>query len=259
VGMLGGVIVLESQTGVGSVFSFELLFTESNNDVSMPSFAKSSILESLEVEWLAPENHVYALIVDDNVLNRKILSLTLEGIGVETFMAESGRDALIAINKRLPDIVFTDYRMPEMDGIELLEKIQNQYANKTKTVIITASVFDFQREIHGKSNADDVLEKPFKAAQIYGCLKSLLNVEFIYRDVEPEVENTSDQFTLDLSGIPDTTINAILEAAEMGDVDVIIQQLRELPQYGKNAQELSAELSRLCENYDTDEIEALLK
>ncbi|MBI5187265.1 MAG: response regulator [Nitrospinae bacterium] len=105
-------------------------------------------MEARKVIRLAKGSRVTALAVDDNQLNRDVLSKMLSCIGV--LEAESGLAALDIVRKNAPDIVFMDYRMPGMNGDEAIRHIKLEFGKKIKTVIVSASAYDHEREIFHK-------------------------------------------------------------------------------------------------------------
>ncbi|MEW5974817.1 MAG: sigma-54 dependent transcriptional regulator [Acidobacteriota bacterium] len=99
------------------------------------------------------------LVVDDESAMRLLLVSILEGEGYAVTPAQNGREALQLIQKRKFDLILTDVRMPEMDGIRLLSAIREQ-SPETPTVILTAfgSVEDAVQAM--KLGAADYLTKP---------------------------------------------------------------------------------------------------
>jgi CheY-like chemotaxis protein len=67
------------------------------------------------------------LIVDDNPIDRRLAAGIVEKVGMETSFAVNGREGLEIIETEPPDIVLTDLLMPEMDGLELVEKIKAEH------------------------------------------------------------------------------------------------------------------------------------
>ncbi len=65
-------------------------------------------------------NRQYVLVVDDEPHMRRVLEIMLNQAGYKVFVAGNGREALKVIRESPVDLVITDLRMPEMDGIELL-------------------------------------------------------------------------------------------------------------------------------------------
>ncbi len=67
------------------------------------------------------------LIVDDNPIDRRLAAGVVEKIGMTTCFAGHGKEALEIIVREPPDVVLTDLLMPEMDGLELVERIKRDY------------------------------------------------------------------------------------------------------------------------------------
>ncbi|NNG00445.1 MAG: response regulator [Desulfobacteraceae bacterium] len=76
------------------------------------------------------------LLVDDESGIRKVLSISLRDLGYEVITARSGREALRLFEEKRTDIVLTDIKMPEFDGIELLKKIKKIHPD-TEVIMLT--------------------------------------------------------------------------------------------------------------------------
>ena len=68
------------------------------------------------------------LIVDDNPIDRRLAAGVVEKVGMDTAFAVHGKAALEVIERAVPDVVLTDLLMPEMDGLELVERIRADYS-----------------------------------------------------------------------------------------------------------------------------------
>ena len=105
-------------------------------------------------------NNCNILYVDDDkaILSMVERFLTREGYSVE--LIDSGRKALEILKKKNFDIVFTDFKMPEFDGIELLSAIK-EYRPETEVVIVTGHG-TMETAIRAmKIGSYDYLQKPF--------------------------------------------------------------------------------------------------
>ena len=71
------------------------------------------------------------LVVDDQPVNVQLLRRVLEFDGLRVETAYSGRDALEAVARKTPDLILLDYMMPEMDGIEVCRRLQEQPATRS--------------------------------------------------------------------------------------------------------------------------------
>ncbi|HMK65245.1 MAG TPA: response regulator [Thermodesulfobacteriota bacterium] len=107
------------------------------------------------------ENKVQVLILDDEPIVGKRLAPALAKLGCEVESFEDPKAALARINEKIFDIVVTDIRMEEIDGIEILEKVKEK-SDHTKVIMITGyATVEVAREALGKG-AFDFIAKPFK-------------------------------------------------------------------------------------------------
>jgi len=101
------------------------------------------------------------LIVDDEELIVKLLSMSLRSDGYETLSAYSGQQGLEVFKSESPDIVITDIKMPGMDGLELLKKIKE--IDPEKEVIIVTGHGDIDSTITAlQHGASDFINKPVR-------------------------------------------------------------------------------------------------
>ena len=99
------------------------------------------------------------LVVDDEPLQREILKTILDDAGYETYTAASGEEALKTLKKYHPDVLLTDLKMEDMDGIELIESIPLD--TYTPTMIIMTAHGTITSAVEAiKKGAFDYLTKP---------------------------------------------------------------------------------------------------
>lgn len=116
------------------------------------------------------------LVVDDNALNRDLLSRQLARKGYLVATAENGRDALERLEEQAFDLVLLDILMPEMDGIEVLRRIKSEPRWAHIPVIMISALDEIDGAIRCmEMGAEDYLTKPFHPplldARIGTCLK----------------------------------------------------------------------------------------
>ena len=71
---------------------------------------------------------VTILVVDDSTVDRRLAGGFLEKHGNWHIVAvKNGREAMLAVRRSVPDVVVTDLQMPEMDGLELVKTIRNEF------------------------------------------------------------------------------------------------------------------------------------
>ena len=117
------------------------------------------------------------LVVDDSKAMRMIVRRTLRQAGFgdhEVSEASNGREALKAVGENAPDLVLSDWNMPEMTGIELLDALRAQ-GNKVKFGFVTTEQTDQMRERAQSSGALCLIVKPFTPDDFKAALSSVLD------------------------------------------------------------------------------------
>src|SRR2546421_8763270 len=105
-------------------------------------------------------SNVKILLVDDNPMVLGMLQQALSTMG-EVTVATDAADALLKAVDDLPDVMICDYRMPGMDGRQLLEKLKSRPATAGIAVILMASKSDISERLSMQDPIEDYLEKPF--------------------------------------------------------------------------------------------------
>ena len=105
-------------------------------------------------------SNVKILLVDDNPMVLGMLRQTLSSLaGVST--ATDAADALLKAVDESPDLLVCDYRMPGMDGRQLLEKLKSRPTTAGIAVILMASKADISERLSAQEHVEDYIEKPF--------------------------------------------------------------------------------------------------
>jgi CheY-like chemotaxis protein len=105
-------------------------------------------------------SHVKILLVDDNPMVLGMLQQALSAMG-EVTVATDAADALLKAVDDLPDVMICDYRMPGMDGRQLVEKLKSRPATANFSAILMASRTDIDERLSPQDAADDYIAKPF--------------------------------------------------------------------------------------------------
>lgn len=127
------------------------------------------------------------LVVDDNAINRAILSRSLQAEGYAVATADDGREALDLL-RRSPsfDVVLLDILMPNLDGYETLARIKADEALKHLPVIMITAIDEFDSVVRCiELGATDYLPKPFNAAILRARIGASLAAKRL-RDLELE-------------------------------------------------------------------------
>ncbi|HEY3522742.1 MAG TPA: adenylate/guanylate cyclase domain-containing protein [Candidatus Limnocylindrales bacterium] len=128
-----------------------------------------------------------ALVVDDSVVNRKLLAQLLAGLGMRTIEATQGADALAILaadTDRSIDVVLLDVVMPELDGYATLETIKADEALRHLPVIMISGVDELDSVVRCiEMGAADYLPKPFNPAVLRARINASLAAKRL-RDLE---------------------------------------------------------------------------
>lgn len=128
----------------------------------------------------------HVLVVDDDALNRRLLTATLAREGLRTTSATDGAEALTAIREDPPDVVLLDIEMPGIDGFEVLERIKGDEAVRHLPVIMISGLGDTESVVRClEIGADDFLPKPFDVAILRARVNAGLDRKALH-DLERE-------------------------------------------------------------------------
>jgi len=115
------------------------------------------------------------LVAEDNVLNQRVAKSLFGKIGHKVDIANNGLEAIVKMRKNKYDIVFMDVLMPEMDGIEALQKLKND-GKVCPVIAMTASVDETERERVLEAGMDDFITKPTKVEDLSRMLAKWCNL-----------------------------------------------------------------------------------
>lgn len=165
--LMEGTIEVKSTYGKGTTVTITIpqKIVDKSPVSEMPELPQSE--QKLTDLFTAPGMKV--LIVDDNVINRKVARSFLKSYEFDLAEAESGPEAIELVRANRYDIIFMDHMMPGMDGIEAVEIIRRDCGeNGTAPVIValTANAMEGMREQFLQSGFQDFIPKPLDRREL---------------------------------------------------------------------------------------------
>ena len=163
-----GEIGVESQTGQGSIFWVELPLPAVN------------LKPETEVKDAELDDYVrkIVLVVDDEIINREIVSAYFQYWGFEVHQAENGQDCLNQFEISKYDLIIMDLQMPELDGFETTEQIRQRERESTHQCIpilgLSASVIGDVWSKCESVGMSGYLSKPFETDELKQKVRQLL-------------------------------------------------------------------------------------
>lgn len=153
------------------------------------------------------------LVVDDEVKLLKAVAVTLRAEEYDVLTAGNGADALISINRTIPDLIVSDIRMPGMDGFQLAKTLrQNARTDMIPIVFLTAKDERRDRLQSLRSGVDAYLTKPFDPEELIAVISNILSrVDRMSAELARMVRNVSGE---NHSGQPGDLTDADFTEAE---------------------------------------------
>lgn len=152
-------INLQSEVGLGSVFSFQIGFRKGKpmkrNHIREEDFPE---LEGRRV-----------LIVDDNRINLVVTQRVLEKRNFQCKVATGGYEAIEILQNQEFDLILMDVNMPDIDGMETTRKIR-EFNKKVPVIALTAVELDEMIEIILNSGMNDIIVKPYDINQFFNTI-----------------------------------------------------------------------------------------
>lgn len=169
--MMGGSLTVVSQEGKGSVFTLTIM--------AHADTARSPHQERLQTHGqTAGFSSCRVLIVDDNIINRKVAATFLQAYDFEFDEAINGLAALDMLHQNKYDLVLMDVHMPEMDGVTAAKILRSEAGlNKDVPIIaLTADAMSGDRDRYLAQGMDGYISKPINERELISEIGNVLTV-----------------------------------------------------------------------------------
>jgi PAS domain S-box-containing protein len=229
--LLEGNLSVESTLGKGTIFKFEIPIRLA------ASVDKKRDQNYRSVVKLAPGQQPYRiLVVEDKWESRALLVRLLEPLGFEVREAQNGQEAVEIWEDWQPHLIWTDMRMPVMDGYEASLRIRAHTKGQATAIIaLTASALEQEKALVLSVGCNDFVRKPFRDNLIFDKMREHLGVHYIYAEDDPvqtggeqAQENCHQQILTKLSLMPKAWTQQLYESATLADREWVSQLVNEI-------------------------------
>ena len=185
INQMGGDITAESHLGEGSLFKLRL---------PLP-VATAPELAHIPQEIAPLQSNIRALVVDDNQINRDILSAILEDVEANVRSASNGFDAIDLAKNETFDVLMLDISMPEIDGIETLSRIRQNEGDRppVPAIAVTAHAASEDHQKILAAGFDSLLVKPVTRASVQQCLTGVFDMP-LSNPPEEETQQSDNEY-----------------------------------------------------------------
>lgn len=249
--VMGGTLDLTSQLGEGTQARLRLL-------LPVESMVLPETIAPAQIAHLSSGSECQVLIVEDDQASCDVLFNLLEQIGCTTFAASNGREGLARCAEQYFDIIFTDIRMPDINGLEMLRQLRSYPGyQETPIIAVSASSLEHERTYYLAQGFQDFIGKPYSFDDIFSALLRHTSAQFETQQTESQQDNALLDEVIDL-----TVVTPILQqiqiAATSGDMSNCKKKVAELaPEtVGKDRYQ---QLLGAIKHYDLERVEELVR
>jgi signal transduction histidine kinase/DNA-binding NarL/FixJ family response regulator/HPt (histidine-containing phosphotransfer) domain-containing protein len=196
--LMGGEIHVMSTFGRGTTFTVTLTEKIMDRKTIKEAPITREELENVDTRMFQDVDY-RVLVVDDNVVNRKVACAMLEMYQFRIDEAECGKQAIELARKNDYDMILMDHMMPEMDGVETTRIIRSDCEQSGKSPVIialTANAIRGSKEMYLSNGFQDFLSKPYDRMQLHAVLNRWVpeqNKHYTDNEVQTEMVSVDDK------------------------------------------------------------------
>jgi signal transduction histidine kinase/DNA-binding NarL/FixJ family response regulator/CHASE3 domain sensor protein len=257
---MNGVLEVESNYGRGSTFRLEL-----DLPIIEAELDDLPVIGQAIAGYSGPRRKI--LVVDDEVDNRTMLVDLLKPLGFEVSGAADGREAVARAQLFRPDVIIMDLVLPRISGSEAIQEIrQMRELSEKRVTIIAASASAFEQDNLQSmlAGCDEFLVKPIAIDALFRLLQTHLDLAWIYRHPAPTTagrDGETHRAETDVIMVPPPPeeMEILLDLAMKGEIPRLGRQAERIGRMDEEYGPFAGQLRQLVEDFDEDQILALIE
>lgn len=254
--MMGTELQVESTVGQGSSFWFKLELPLAHDWPAMAEDGQVPIV-------VGYRGRPYTiLVVDDHPENQLVVINMLEPLGFQVKAASNGREGYEQARQLQPDLIITDVIMPELNGLEMTQKLR-QLPEFSETPIIAspASLSQVERHESLAAGCNSFFPKPIQLNALLAEIATWLALEWVYdTDSTPSSLSTATTAQTQKWQIPPPeNLNRLYQAAQGGFIQDIQQEAMQIRELGADYSDFANHVLDLAQEFDDEAILRLIE
>jgi signal transduction histidine kinase/DNA-binding response OmpR family regulator len=247
----GGHVRVDSQVGKGSTFTVAFPWEVVESSVKQPLTPAFDAIGTAATNGLKPTSRI--LLVEDNLINQKVVIAILKKKGYSIDVANDGREALSSLdaNPRAFDLVLMDIQMPVLDGLETTRLIRRDPRwDSLPIVAMTAHAMNGDKERCLQAGMNGYISKPVQSAHLLTTISHFLNrntVETSRKPANPIERALTDRLMREETAMVNDLLHVFLQLApeRMDRIEVAASQSDRLT-LGTEARKIAAAADQLA-------------
>ncbi len=173
--LMGGEMQVSSTVGDGTLFRIRLFLPQVHSAQAARELPRLN-----RIGYVGVRQRI--LVVDNEKVDRELLQNVLEPLGFVVEQAASGYEALLAIPRGAPHLIFMDLGMPGIDGWETIRRIRQQGLSDAPIAILSANAFDKGLDNDVGIGPEDFIVKPLRVNDLLAWIGRKLELEWVTAD-----------------------------------------------------------------------------
>lgn len=186
VDLQNGKIAVQSETGKGTVFTIQIPYILSKEQVSTSKYLPSSSIQNSNFK------NITILVVEDNEMNQSLVTHLFNSRQLLFDMANNGKEAIDLLQRKSYSLVLLDIQMPEMDGYSTAREIRDTLKLDTPIIAMTAHAFPGEREKCISYGMNEYISKPIREERLFELIATFTGINNSQQRQENKMQEHKD-------------------------------------------------------------------